>query len=98
MRLTNEQFNDCHSERSRGIPRCYLTVSRRGPSTPLRFAQDDGKRRTTRPAGNFPEQNYIARDAPIPSLPRTLFTLGGFAALMAFVSGSFFRWLRRKQR
>jgi hypothetical protein len=30
----------CHPERSRGIPRRYLTS--RDPSTPLRSAQDDG--------------------------------------------------------
>ena len=30
-----------HSERSRGIPLCYLEVSPRVPSTPLRFARDD---------------------------------------------------------
>src|SRR5947207_3305080 len=33
----------CHPERTRGIPRYYLRVSQRDPSTPLRSAQDDRK-------------------------------------------------------
>jgi Fe-S oxidoreductase len=80
---------------------CREQVRQLSDRVPLHFAEvvqmaiREGPRG---PVGNFPEQNYIAPDAPIPSLSRTLFTLGGFAAAAAIVSGSLFRWLTRKRR
>jgi hypothetical protein len=39
--MTNDETKACHSERSRGIPLQNRRVIPRGPSTPLRAAQDD---------------------------------------------------------
>jgi FAD/FMN-containing dehydrogenase/Fe-S oxidoreductase len=80
---------------------CREQVRQLSDRVPLHFAEvlqmaiREGPRG---PAGNFPEQNYIARDTAIPSFARTLITLGGFVAVAAVVSGSVFRWLTRKRR
>jgi len=39
--MNSDKSNASHSERSRGIPRQHRQAIPRGPSTPLRSAQDD---------------------------------------------------------